>query len=322
MIKRIKSKILASFRNKKINVFLLFVLLSFVVLLFLKLSNTYTNTITFKIIKIQVPEGHLVLNNDSHKLNITLRTHGFNLLKYYFKEPEITIDFSKNISNTDTFYVWNKNQGYSELNTQFPKDEEIVSITPDTIKFRYDVNAVKKVPVKLKTKIQFAQGYDLLDSIKINPDSIKIIGPEILVSKISFVETDSLRLKDIKTDIHTSVPLKMPKNKNGNLKFSANNTNIKAQVDKFTEGHVKVPVSVINIPENITIKYFPKKVYVTYYTSLSNYNNIKETDFEIVCDYNDIKSSSEYLVPKIIKKPEKVKHVKLSQEHIEFIIIE
>src|SRR5690606_41420715 len=84
--------ILATFKSKKINVFLLFVLLSFVVLLFLKLSNTYTNTITFKISKIKVPEGHLVLNDNSHELHITIRAHGFNLLKYYFNEPEITID--------------------------------------------------------------------------------------------------------------------------------------------------------------------------------------------------------------------------------------
>ncbi|MCX7552183.1 YbbR-like domain-containing protein [Xanthomarina sp. F2636L] len=322
MIKYLKSKLLASFKNKKINVFFLFVLLSFIVLLFIKLSNTYTNTIAFKINKIHIPESHLVLNDKSDKLHITLRSHGFNLLKYYFNNPEINIDFSENISKTEDYYVWNKHQGYSGINLQFPKNEEIVSITPDTLKFRYDINAVKQVPIKLLSKIEYTQGFDLLDSLRVVPDSIKIIGPEVLVSKISYVETDSIKLKDIKANINMPIPLKLPENIDGNLKFSDSKVTVYGEVNKFTEGHLKIPVSVINIPENLTIKYFPKKVYVTYYTSLSNYNKIKATDFEIICDYNKIEVGTEYLIPKIVKEPNMVKHVKLSQEHIEFIIIE
>ncbi|GGG43040.1 CdaR family protein [Bizionia arctica] len=322
MLKLIKTKILASIKNKKINVFFLFLLLSFTVLVFLKLSNTYTTTVAFKINKINIPESHLVLNNDAHKINITIRTHGFNLLKYYFEKPEVDIDFSKNISKNKKFYVWNKQQGYSDINFQFSKDEEIVAINPDTLKFRYDVNAVKKVPVKLESKWHFAQGFDLLDSINIVPDSIKIIGPEILLSKILYIETDTLMLKDIKTNIGKTISLKLPKNKNDNLKFSDSEVTVSGTVEKFTEGHLKIPVSVINIPENITIKYFPKKVFVTFYTSLSNYNSVKEADFEIICDYNHLEKGTEYLIPEIIKKPNRVKNIKLSQEHIEFIIIE
>ncbi|HLV39649.1 YbbR-like domain-containing protein [Xanthomarina sp.] len=322
MLKHIKTKILASVKNKKINVFLLFVLLSFVVLLVLKLSNTYTNTITFEINKIHVPEKHLVLNNTSQKLHITIRSQGFNLLKYYFNKPRVNIDFSQHIIRKKEFYVWNKHQGFSDLNLQFSKNEEIVSITPDTIKFRYDVNAVKKVPIKLLANFHFNKGFDLLDSIKIVPDSIKIIGPEILVSEIAFIETDSIQIKDIKTDINKVVNLKLPKNENGNLNFSYTKVAIHGHVDKFTEGHLRVPVSVINVPENLTIKYFPKKVYVTYYTSLSNYNKVQASDFEIVCDYNKLEDGSDFLIPEIAKKPEKIKHIKLSHEHIEFIIIE
>ncbi|MCX7547428.1 YbbR-like domain-containing protein [Xanthomarina sp. F1114] len=322
MLEKIRTKILASVKNKKINVFILFVLFSFIVLLLLKLSNTFTNTITFNIKKTGIPEKHLVLNNNSQKLHITLKSQGFNLLKYYFKKPEINIDFGKHITKNKEFYVWNKHQGFSDLNEQFSKSEEIVSITPDTLRFRYDVNTVKKVPVKLKGDFHFNKGFDLLDSIKIVPDSIKIIGPDILVSEITTIETDSIQIKDIKSNIDQVVNLKLPKNENGNLSFSLSKVAIHGTVEKFTEGHLKVPVSVINIPKNLTIKYFPKKVYVTYYTSLSNYNNVQATDFEIVCDYNKLEDGSDFLIPELSQKPKNVKHIKLSQEHIEFIIIE
>jgi hypothetical protein len=320
MLRNIKSKILTSIQSKKINIFLLFLVLSFVVLMVLKLSTTYTNTISFKIHKTNVPESFLVLNDSTHTLKITLRTSGFNLLKYYFKKPNIDINFNENIEQSDDYYIWNKHQGFSDLNLQFSKDIEIISVIPDTLKFRFDINAVKKVPVKLNSKLAFSIGFDLLDSIKIVPDSIKVIGPEVLVSEISFIETDTFRLKDIKSNIDTPVLLNLPKD--GNLSFSENMVKIKAEVDKFTEGHLKIPVTVINIPDSLKIKYFPKKLYVTYYTSLSNYNTISAKDFIITCDFSSIEKASEYLTPKIVQQPKAVRNLKLSQEQIEFIIIE
>src|SRR5690606_36706191 len=128
-------------------------------------------------------------------------------------------------------------------NRQFSKNEEIVSITPDTKKFRYDINAVKKVPIKLLANFNFNKGFDLLDSIKIVPDSIKIIGPEILVSEIAFIETDSIQIKDIKTDINNVVNIKLLKNENGNLKFSSTKVASHGYMDKFTDSHLRVPVS-------------------------------------------------------------------------------
>lgn len=320
MLRKIKSKVIASIQNKKINIFLLFLVLSFVVLMVLKLSTIYTNTIEFKINKVHVPEQYLVLNDSSQILKVTLRTNGFNLLRYYFKKPNIDISFKENIEKSKDFYIWNKFQGFSDLNAQFSKDIEVLSIIPDTIKFRFDVNAIKKVPIKLNSKFSFSGGYDLLDSIKIIPDSIKVIGPTVLVSEINYIETDTLILKDINANIDKSISLGLIKN--SNLSFSKNKVQITAEVDKFTEGHLKIPITVINIPDSLKIKYFPKKLYVTYYTSLSNYNKINAGDFIITCDFNNIENTSDFLKPEIVKQPKEARNVKLSQEQIEFIIIE
>jgi hypothetical protein len=93
-------------------------------------------------------------------------------------------------------------------------------------------------------------------------------------------------------------------------------------VEKFTEGHLKVPVEVINIPDSIRIKYFPKIVTVSYYTSLTNYKSVKTTDFKIECDFNEIRNNQSYLLPKIVKVPAEVRNVKINLKQIEFIITE
>ena len=72
IMKKLKADIIASFKNKRINVFILFLLFAFVILIFTKLSKEYTNTIPFEIKKLNVPQENVILN-DSLNLNISLR---------------------------------------------------------------------------------------------------------------------------------------------------------------------------------------------------------------------------------------------------------
>ena len=115
--------------------------------------------------------------------------------------------------------------------------------------------------------------------------------------------------------------LKLPKNSK-DLKFSNKSISLTATVEKFTEGALKVPVAIKNIPNNKTIKYFPKTVNVTYYTSLNNFKTISAKDFRVECDFSKTTNNQSFLLPELTKSPATVKHVKINQQHIEFIIIE
>ncbi|WP_299550251.1 YbbR-like domain-containing protein [Seonamhaeicola sp.] len=317
MIKKIKSKIATSIKNKRINVFLLFLFFSFVILIFSKLSKDYTNTIAFEIEKLNVPENQVILN-DSTALQITLKTHGFRWLNYYFEKPTITIDFDKDVIKKESTYVFNKSKAYLN-NTQFDSQVELLSISPDTLVFRYDVNLVKKVPVKLNADIKFSAGYNTTDPILLEPDSVVVIGPHILVSEIEHLETKEVALSDIRTDLDEEAPLQLPENRT-DLKFSNTAVNLKATVEKFTEGTLKIPVRVVNIPDGINLKYFPREVNVSYYVSLNNFSSVKSNDFKVICDYSKIKGNQSVLVPELVESPGTVKNAKINQQQIEFII--
>lgn len=319
MIKKIKSDLLTSIKNKKINVFFLFLVLSVVILMFTKLSKTYTNTLAFNIEKIHVPQQDIILN-DSIKLNITLKTHGFKWLGYYFSKPKIRIDFKNDVKQLDSMFVWSKSKEYIE-NTQFDSQVEILNISPEVLEFKYSVNMVKKVPVKLNKEIEFGLGFDVSQAYVLNPDSIEVIGPEALVSKVQFVETITVALKNVRNNINETVKLKLPKN-NKNLIFSNSEVVLSAKIEKFTEGTLKIPVSIINVPKDINLKYFPKEVNVSYYVSLDNFNAISPLDFKVVCDYNSIVNNQSLLVPELVEFPEVVKNIKINQQRIEFIKIE
>lgn len=320
MIKKIKSDILASIKNKRINVFILFLLSAFVILIFTKLSKDYTNTIVFNIDKVNVPQENVILNDSTAVLSITLKTHGFKWLDYYFSKPKIKVDFSKDVYKKDSIFIWSKSKAFLK-NTQFDKNVELLNISPDTLLFHYDVNLIKKVPVTLNATIQFSPGYDASEAYMLKPDSVQIIGPKVMVSKINNIETDSIYLSNIRANLSETIKLKLPEN-NKELMFSTKNIVLKASVEKFTEGTLKIPVNVINVPANMNLKFFPKEVNVSYSVSLSNFNTINNTDFKVVCDYNKISNSQSVLIPELVRIPQLVKNAKINQKHIEFIITE
>tara|TARA_R110002049_G_scaffold306635_1_gene505489 strand:+ start:64044 stop:65006 length:963 start_codon:yes stop_codon:yes gene_type:complete len=320
MIKTLKSKIIAGFKNRKINVFLVFLLLSFTILIFTKLSKQYTNTVVFNIKKVNVPPEAVILNDSNTTLHITLKTHGFGWLKYYLKKPVVSIDFAEEVSKTPSKFIWGKSKAYLK-NTQFGKQEEVLNIMPDTLIFRYDVNMVKKVPVILNSEIKFSPGFDVFDAIKPSPDSVVVIGAKELVSKVKHIETEALKLNEVKANINKIVALKIPQ-KNKGLKFSDKTVTIQAHVEKFTEGVLKMPINIVNVPDGVLLNYFPKIVNVTYYTSLDHFNAITSKDFKVACDYAKVTQAQSFLIPELVKSPKTIKSAKVNQQRIEFIIKE
>ncbi|WP_298551956.1 CdaR family protein [uncultured Algibacter sp.] len=316
-MEKLRADILTSFKNRKINVFILFLFFAFVILMFTKLSKEYTNTIAFDVEKLNIPQENIILN-DSTKINITLKTHGFRWLKYYFSKPKIKIDFNEDVHKKEGVFVWNKSKAYLN-NIQFDKAVEILNISPDPITFRYGVNMVKTVPVLFNTDVSFSPGFSTTSAIISEPDSVTVVGPNILVSEIESLELEDVTFKDIKSDILEKVNIKLPQNVS-DLKFSTNQVVLKAKVEKFTEGTLKIPVSIINAPKNTNLKYFPRMVSVSYYVSLSNFNAIKANDFKVVCDFNKTNENQSFLIPELVKTPGLVQHSKISQQRIEFII--
>ena len=314
----LKKNIKPFLKTKRLNVFLLFVILALIFSVLSKLSNTYTRTFKFSIDPINVPEDHVIIKDSTLAMEITLTTHGFKHAKYYLSTPKIVIDFSELDKNT-THYSWIELNNLPDIRRQFDASVKVENTYPDTIAFRYDVNAVKRVPITLKSEITFLSGFDLSEPFVLTPDSIKIIGPKIIIDSISSLETRPLVLANVSTDISQELQIDVPNPETG-ITLGSTGVNVTGKVEKFTEGAIEVPITVANAPENINVNFYPKTVAVTYYTSLSQYNNITASSFIVECDYNTLISGNNYMVPKIVKYPDYVKSVKLNIRQVEFIV--
>ena len=89
--KNIKSNLI---QGKRLNVFVLFLFLSFLISMLVKLSNTYTQTLQFELQPTQLESNEVMVSKDAKTINVTLSGKGFELLKYYVEARIIDVDFS------------------------------------------------------------------------------------------------------------------------------------------------------------------------------------------------------------------------------------
>lgn len=314
----IKSKFNQSVKSGKLNKFFLFLGLSVVFLVLTKLTTEYTKTITFTAVPIHAKENHVILKDVSQNLNMTLRGSGLKLLKYYIKEPEIKIDLS-DADVQNRFYKWTFRKGLSDLNKQFGEHVKIMAVNPDSLVFKFDENAIRTIPVELQSNVMYAPGFDVFDSFKCDPDSIKIIGPKVVIDTIDSIKTQKLLLNNVSTNIESTLNLTLP-DSSSNVTYSHKKVLVTAHVEKFSEGQYEIPVNVINVPKNKQLNYFPKVVTVKYYTSLEKFKDISKSDFIVECDFNKIDSLATHLKPELVKYPKEVKSVRLVQQQIDFIL--
>lgn len=322
MFSQLKTYLLKSVKNKKLNVFGLFLILSFLILVITKLSETYVETITFQVDYKNLPENTVITLDSTPKIDVTVSTHGFNLLSYIFKDAEYAIDIEKCSKSRADSYLWLAEKGSYEFNQLMPQSVKIVSIQPDSLELPFGILATKKVPLKLNANVGYSDGYNSMDGFVLTPDSIKVIGAEKDIREIVSIPTELVEFKALKSDIEQKVNLDV-NSISDQVKLSEPFAVLTAKVEKFTEGIVDIPVTIINKPAEIELNYFPKQIKVSYYLGLKDYKDVKSYDFKIECDYNElIDNNTSYLTPRLIVNTDKVKKAELKQNKVSYIIVE
>ena len=321
MSNNLKSKILKSIKNKKLNVFALFFLMTFIFLGLTKLSKKYSDNITLDITYVNLPKHKIITLDSLPKCKAVVSAYGFNLMAFHLKKQFIQVDFNRDVYVKDSTFIWVPNKFKYKILGLLGNSAEVISFDQDTIRFPFETLSVKKVPVVLNSNIIFKSGYDILNHFTIQPDSVNVIGSVSNISEINKAETELLSLKNVSDTLNKMISLKKLENKK--VTFSVNDVNISAKVEKFTEGTLEIPISIVNKPLDVSINYFPKSISVTYDVSLNNFKNIKPMDFRLECDFSEIENTDNaFFIPKLVKIPELVKNVRLKQNKVEFILMQ
>jgi hypothetical protein len=298
--------------------FISFLVASFLIWLLITFSKEYTTVITYAVIYKNIPQNKLLQEAPINTIDITVKASGFKILRSNFKNKKIQLEASDlQRKEHSKFYFLTKNQ-VKKIQQQLLFGVELKEIEQDTIYLNLGLLTSKKVALKPNLDINYHIGYDLLNEIKISPDSIVISGPEAQVEKTNYLDLSELKLDDVKSDFSEEVTiLKL----NNNFKISDLKAVISGSVDKFTEGKLQVSFTTKNLPKDINLTILSEKVEIVFVVALSNFSKISEASFKVECDYLiSEKNNLGYLIPKVILAPDFIKSIKIIPKKIDFLI--
>ena len=304
--------------HKKLRIFLLFLLLATLFWSLIKLSKEYISEVEFELAYSDIPNNKLIQNEPDKKVKLTLKTIVFKLLNYEFKKRVLDYSLTEIERKGGSMYFSETRSNTNYLQAQLSAETVVLNIEPDTLFFDLGVKRSKKVPVISQMDFQFKTGFSVVGDIVLSPSEIDISGPEKVIDTINEIYTVKDELKDISETFEYTVSLAHP---NDVVVLSEETVLVKGEVDKITDGSYNLPFKVINLPRNVIISTYPKEVKVVYQVALKDYNKIPENSFRVQCDYKQTEENNlDYLIPKLLDKPEIITNVKIIPNKIEFLI--
>jgi len=250
-------------------------------------------------------------------INTTLQGTGWDMLfsKMNFENRKITVDLHT-LDSKD--YVVLSSQ-LKEINDHKDFDNQIIGFTPDTLYFDFSNRAVKRVPIRLISSINYQQQYSQSNDVSIKPAYVTLSGPGNVLEHIESWDTDSLTADSVYETVRTTVELQP--SKEGNVNIYPKSVQVVVPVEEYTEKEISIPVKLINNHGYYKVKIFPQKVKVTFTTSLNRYAEMDEDLFEASADLNLWQNSGYSSLPvKLSRRPAYCKIVKIEPQNIDFIV--
>jgi hypothetical protein len=284
------------------------------------LSKDYTTTVHYKADFIDLPNDKLLINEEEIDLHLQVIAPGFTILAHRLSfRNELPLSVSSFIPKKKGNY-WNYfllgEQSISQIQEVIPTSMQLLHIQPNRIDLLLDEKAERVVPVKLKSSISFKDLFRQKEAVKLEPSTIVISGPKAVVEVFEEINTELLSLEDV--DNNKTGEIEIQSLNHSEINYSTKNIKWELKVEQFTEGEIKLPIEMKNIPKGYEIKLFPEEVTVSYLISLDEFDLVKPDMFAAYISFDaDFKRQSVNLS----RQADFVENVRIFPSKVEYFLI-
>lgn len=307
---------LSANERRRLSAFVTCLVLAVAAWVFTVLSNPNRYTVKQVLVFKNTPQRRAFHSLQPDTVNATVLGTGWKMLFSSMSENngKVTVDLST--LESKSYIVLNAQ--LKQINAKRDAEHQVISLDPDTLFFDFSNRLVKSVPVELVTSLRYQRQFAQSAAIVIKPAKVTISGPAEVLARISSWKTDSIVVDGLNEDYHRRVNL-MPASE-GNLNVLPKSVMVNIPVDEFTEKTMQIPVKLINNRNFYDVKVFPQKVKVTFTTSLRDYADINEDDFEAVADLDQWAQGYKVLTVRLTHAPSYSKIVKIIPQNVDFIV--
>ena len=309
--------------DKRLFVFLIFVIIATIFWFLNQLEQEYETNVTLPVRYTNFPEDKILVNDLDKYFDIRVKGFGYKLLEYKISNKFLPFVIDVNsitmrmYSRKDyvKFYALTKNLS-DKIEQQLSSELQIITIQPDTLFFDFADRIHKKVPVVSRVKPLPASQYMIKDQILINPDSITISGANPIIDTINQVYTKKVEINDLTQNFQEFVAIQ----RYDNVDYSEEKVKISIMIEKFTEGNLKVPLKVKNVPDSLILRTFPDEISVSYFVALSDYDKVLPQFFDAEVDYNNININNNKVKVNVTNWPDYIRSLRFYPQAVEYLI--
>ncbi|WP_254527953.1 MULTISPECIES: YbbR-like domain-containing protein [unclassified Sphingobacterium] len=304
-------------QRRKLSIFLRCIIISFLAWTLFAISSDYTFTKKASMSYVNLPENKAFHPLQSDTVTVKIKMSGWKVFmeRLHLDTAKIQVDLSGLKSRN--FIVFGNQIGF--INRQFPTDKQVVAVSPDTLYFDFSKQTQRKVPVKAVESLTFQRQYGVIGETRTNPEYVTITGPLEDVASIEYLETDTIKGKDVNTDVRTVAYLN--KQQRTNITIYPTFAEVIVPVGEITEKVIELPIKVENSKGYTSVRVLPSKVRATILLAVKDYNKYTSRDFEAVVDLDAWKDHKVSSLPVIITKmPDYVKVLSVEPQNVDFFV--
>lgn len=307
-----------SFRSIKINMFFFFLLLAIIFWALTKFSRENSAKIEAVVVYANMPENYLLGEENASSVTFDITANGFDFLVYKMKQPTVTLDVSKYFNDATKKALVPNIMLKEEIAEQINYSGSVRNLSKTDLTIALQSIASKKVPVLVNAVITYKEGFKKVDTLVAFPDFITVAGPKKLLDSLLSITTKELVLQNVDENISSKIALEdLPF---AELNSKTTNVLVTQTIKEFSQKKLVLPIKLINVPQNITLKIIPERVAITFIVPIEKFGSITAQDFEIVCDYAKRNAEENFLTPTLINSPKEARNIEMLTKKIDFLI--
>ena len=288
------------------------------------MSGDFNHIFQYKIYAKTNIAGRKSTSLSENEITLRAKASGFYILqqRYSRKKGVLNLElngrlFGKFSDNGDIYYLTTSNIRET-ISEGLGEKIAVEYVAADTIRFIFPIETSKTVPVAFRKNVTYREQYMPVGGVRLKPDKILISGEKSILDEIDSVVTETINLSRLASSVTDVVPLeKIP-----GLSYSHEESYYTISVERYIEESYKLPVSILNVPDSVSLLTSPAEVTMTCRLPFKKVRAFNDRSIEVVVDYRDMKGlSSSVLKIKATGEIDEIFEYKIEPPFVDIVVI-
>lgn len=300
--------------KKNIYIYISSLVFAIVLWVYINLNLVYTISVAIPL-DIKLSKTQALANDLPNNVDVSIKGKGWDLLGIVLsKDIALNLDFTSYKKDVKI----NISQSVNDL-LSLSSNVSILSVNPDFIEINFDNITSKMVKVKNMVNVVTKDGYLIIGTPKITPDSVKVSGAMSIIGKIKFLPTETLNIENINSGFTKTI--KIYDTLNNIIKIEPRTVtityNIELSAEKNFEG---LNVIVSNVPQDKEVLLVPPKLKLYLRGGVEQLAKINPDEIFAGIEFKQIENDSLGFVSPKISLPADVTIIKYEPQKFQYII--